>query len=85
MRAALDFISKDVKQYMEQNGLDFIDNDFELLMTASDLVRGRGNLDFFLHCYDAYKKSVRQEMNHEIKGIGRSVIIGSSSKEVIVI
>lgn len=32
------------------------DDDFELLMTASDLLRGRGNLDFFLHHYNAYKE-----------------------------
>lgn len=36
------------------------DDDFGLLMTASDLLRGRGNLDFFLHHYDAYKEMCRK-------------------------
>lgn len=36
------------------------DDDFELLMTASDLLRGRGNLDFFLHYYNAYKEKCQK-------------------------
>ena len=32
------------------------DDGFELLMSASDLLRGRGGLDFLLHHYDVYKE-----------------------------
>ena len=35
--------------FLEKNEPRKDDDDFGLLMTASDLLRGRGGLDFFLH------------------------------------
>lgn len=43
------------------------DDDFELLMAASDLLKGRGGLDWFLHQYNAYKEKCQQKMNREIR------------------
>lgn len=48
------------------------DDDFELLMTASNLLRGRGNLDFFCIIMIHTKKSVSSKVSRD--GKGRKII-----------
>lgn len=37
------------------------DDDYEVLVTASDLLRGIGGLDWFLHQYDTYKEKCKMK------------------------
>lgn len=53
-----------IEKYEPQKG----DDDFELLVTASNLLRGRGELDFLLHYYDEYKeKCMKRSESGECK------------------
>ena len=43
------------------------DDDYDLLMTASDLLRGRGGLGWFVRCYETYKEKHISEVAGEKK------------------
>lgn len=51
------FPSVFLEKYEPQEGED----DYEVLVAASDLLRGSGGLDWFLHQYDAYKEKCRMK------------------------